>query len=422
VDAGGAVQFGSLLRQARKQRGMSQAELGGERYTGSYISHLESGRRAASPEVIDFLSRRLGVSPLEWGTSPAGDARSALLHDGAIEDLLVAERAWSERDWGAAITHSKQAAESAAASGDSTRHWEALYVMAQARFSGGEYAAAGELAEQLAEHQTARRFAVARAQALSLASTASRAADRLGWSIAFGARAVEAASAAPPIILTEALMSLVSALGEAGHDLAETRPLLDRLEQLAPRLGSPHSRGTVAWTIGSALCMGGLAQPGLAHHDTARELLDPKRDLRLWLRFHSVAARWRLNADVVDGVPELLRAASFGLDIVGNAHDRAELRQVEAMFALRRHEPEEALVIMQGVLADPETGAPEVSHSGSLLILAHALRALGREDEARAEYARAANAYEIEGRLRAAVDAWRRSVGQPALTQFLTMT
>jgi hypothetical protein len=278
------------------------------------------------------------------------------------------------------------------------------------------------LAEQLAEHQTARRFAVARAQALSLASTASRAADRLGWSIAFGARAVEAASSAPPIILTEALMALVSALGEAGHDLAETRPLLDRLELLAPRLGSSHSRGTVAWTIGSALCMGGEVVSGVARHDSARELLDPKRDLRLWLRFQGVAARWRLNAGITDGVPELLRTASFGLDIVGNVHDRAELRQVEAMLALRTEAPEQAAESMEASLSDPEFSAAGVAQGSSMVILAHALRALGREEEARLQYARAANAFEEEGRLRAAIDAWRRSVGQDPLTEFLTMT
>ena len=123
-------EFGARLRETRKRLGLSQSELGGDRYSGSYISHLESGRRVATPEVIEFLSRRLGVSPLEWGTSPAGDPRSVALRDGAMEDLLVAERAWSERDWSSAIAHSQQAAESAAASGDSTRHWEALYVMA----------------------------------------------------------------------------------------------------------------------------------------------------------------------------------------------------------------------------------------------------------------------------------------------------
>ena len=90
-----------------------------------------------------------------------------------------------------------QAAAIAEAAGDTGRHWEALYVLAQAKFSSGDFAGAARLAEQLAEHETAHKFAVARAQALSLASVANRASDHLGWAVAFGARAVEAASAAP---------------------------------------------------------------------------------------------------------------------------------------------------------------------------------------------------------------------------------
>ncbi len=50
--------FGARLRQTRKRLGMSQAEVGGERYSGSYISHLESGRRAAPADVIEFLAMR----------------------------------------------------------------------------------------------------------------------------------------------------------------------------------------------------------------------------------------------------------------------------------------------------------------------------------------------------------------------------
>lgn len=421
MDAGSAVQFGSLLRQARKQRGLSQAELGGDRYSGSYISHLESGRRMASPEVIEFLTRRLGVSPLEWGTSPAGDPRSAG-RDDAIEDLLVAERAWSDRDWGAAITHSKQAAETAAASGDSTRHWEALYVMAQAQFSAGEYVAAAELAEQLAEHQTARRFAVARAQALSLASTANRASDRLGWAIAFGARAVEAASAAPPIILSEALMALVSAMSEAGHPAGESRPFLDRLAQLSPRLTSDHSRGTIAWTMGAAAFVAGEVEEGLRLQDLASNLLDPRRDLRLWLRFHSTAARWRLGAGITDGVDELLKTASFGLKLIGNNYDLVELTQVEARLALIRGDVERARELITGVLNDPVLGSREMGRGQGELILAECMQALGDKSGARRQFAIAAIQLENEGRLRAAVDAWRSSIGEPTLTEFLTTT
>ena len=49
MDASNATQFGVLLRQARKRKGWSQTELAGDKYTGSYISHLESGRRVGDP-------------------------------------------------------------------------------------------------------------------------------------------------------------------------------------------------------------------------------------------------------------------------------------------------------------------------------------------------------------------------------------
>ena len=411
MNASAAVQFGSLLREARRAQGLSQNELGAGKYSGSYISHLESGRRAATPEVIEFLSRRLGVSPLEWGVSPAGDPAQLVAGD-TIEDLLVAERAWSEHDWAAAILHSTQAAATAEAAGDTGRHWEALYVLAQAKFSSGDFAGAAKLAERLAEHETARRFTVARAQALSLASVAFRASDRLGWAVAYGARAVEAASAAPPIILSEALMALVSAMSEAGHPGLESRPYLDRLAELSPRLSSDHSRGLIAWTMGTAEFFAGEVAAGLEHHGRAKELLDARRDLRLWLRFHRSAASMRLDAGIVEGVPELVRTAALGLQILGNKHDVVELRQVEAKLALLNGDPTECARIMSGVLDDPVLGAPDISRGASELLLAEALLALGRPDAARERFIIAGREFEVEGRLKAAVDAWRLGVGE----------
>ena len=406
MNVSSAVQFGTLLREARRRQGLSQNELGAGRYSGSYISHLESGRRAATPEVIEFLSRRLGVSPLEWGVSPAGDPAQLIAGD-TIEDLLVAERAWSEHDWAAAILHSTQAAAIAEAAGDTGRHWEALYVLAMARFSSGDFAAAATLAEQLAEHETARKFTVARAQALSLASVSFRASDRLGWAVAYGARAVESASAAPPIILSEALMALVSAMSEAGHSAKESRPYLDRLAELSPRLTSDHSQGLIAWTMGTAEFAAGDVAAGLEHHTRAKALLDARRDLRLWLRFHRSAASCRLDAGIVEGVPELVHTAALGLQILGNHHDVVELRQVEAKLALLNGKAEECARIMSAVLDDPVLGGPDVSRGATELLLAEALKAMGTVAAARERFMAAGREFELEGRLKAAVDAYR---------------
>ena len=112
---------------------MSQAELGGDRYTGSYISHLESARRAASADVIEFLAMRLGVTPYELGMAPTlrvpeDEATTPY----ALEHLLVAERAWYDRDWVTAGELATKAASAALAAGQSERHWQALYVQTQA--------------------------------------------------------------------------------------------------------------------------------------------------------------------------------------------------------------------------------------------------------------------------------------------------
>jgi len=406
MNASSAVQFGSLLREARRSQGLSQNELGAGKYSGSYISHLESGRRSATPEVIDFLSRRLGVSPLEWSVAPASEPARSVGGD-TIEDLLVAERAWSEHDWAAAILHSTQAAATAEAAGDTGRHWESLYVLAMSKFSSGDFAGAATLAEVLTEHETARKFTVARAQALSLASVAFRASDRLGWAVAYGARAVEAASAAPPIILSEALMALVSAMSEAGHTGVESRPYLDRLAELSPRLTSDHSKGLIAWTMGTAAFFAGDVEEGLEYHRRAKELLDARRDLRLWLRFHRSAASMRLDAGIVDGVPELVHTAALGLQILGNKHDVVELRQVEAKLALLNGDAEDCARIMTTVLDDPVLGADDISRGASEYLLAEALRALGEESEARGRFMAAGREFELEGRLKLAVKAWR---------------
>ena len=418
MNASSAVQFGSMLREARKQKGLSQAELGGDKYSGSYISHLESGRRAATPEVMEFLSRRLGVSLLEWGLAPA---QSPSFLGGTIEDLLVAERARSEHDWTSAIAHATEAAVRAEAVGDSGRHWEALYVVAQGRFSSGEFVEAARLAEELASHTVATQFAVARAQALSLASIANRSSDRLGLAVAFGARAVEAASAAPPIILSEALMSLVSAMSEAGHPAEESRDYLARLAELSPRLTSEHSRGMIAWTMSAAAFVAGDLDEGLRLQETAGELLDPRRDLRMWLRFHSTAARWRLGAGITDGVAEHLQTASLGLPILGNSYDVVELRQSEAKLAMLTGDPQRGHDMIRAMLDDPVLGAAELSRGQSELVLAECLEALGREEDARAQFVRAAVQLETEGRLKVALNAWRRSVGEEISENFLTM-
>lgn len=55
--------FGTRLRRLRESAGLSQTALAGDDLHPSYISLLESGRRAPTADVVAVLSGRLGVSP-----------------------------------------------------------------------------------------------------------------------------------------------------------------------------------------------------------------------------------------------------------------------------------------------------------------------------------------------------------------------
>jgi hypothetical protein len=127
------------------------------------------------------------------------------------------------------------------------------------------------------------------------------------------------------------------------------------------------------------------------------------------LRFQSTAARWRLQAGVVDGVADILHTASLGLQIIGNTYDLVELRQSEARLALLTGDIDGAIEIISGVLDDPVLGAAEVSRGQSELVLAECLRAKGDVEGARRGFMSAAAQLEAEGRYRAALDAWRQT-------------
>ena len=58
--------FGKVLRQARKERGLSQEDLGFESgYHRTYVGLLERGLKSPSLQTIFNLSRVLNLSPSE---------------------------------------------------------------------------------------------------------------------------------------------------------------------------------------------------------------------------------------------------------------------------------------------------------------------------------------------------------------------
>ncbi len=73
--------LGARVRQLRVNRGMTQTELAGERFSKEYVSQIERGKTRPTQETVAWLAARLGVdeSFLETGVSSDAVERTATL-------------------------------------------------------------------------------------------------------------------------------------------------------------------------------------------------------------------------------------------------------------------------------------------------------------------------------------------------------
>jgi transcriptional regulator with XRE-family HTH domain len=85
--------FGSRLRQERLKAGLSQSDLASGIMSPSHISLLESGQRSPSPELLEQLAERLGVTPKYLSSGPSAQAAES-----RRKDLLFAEMALKNGD------------------------------------------------------------------------------------------------------------------------------------------------------------------------------------------------------------------------------------------------------------------------------------------------------------------------------------
>ncbi len=81
---------GERLRSLRLAAGLTQSQVGGERFSKEYISQIERGKTRPTPESIAWLARQLGVDPAFLGSGVSTDLR------GRIEALLARAEALTE--------------------------------------------------------------------------------------------------------------------------------------------------------------------------------------------------------------------------------------------------------------------------------------------------------------------------------------
>ncbi|WP_341946866.1 helix-turn-helix transcriptional regulator [Microbacterium sp. LWH11-1.2] len=395
---------GERIRAAREKLGLTQAELAGEHLSASYVSHLEHDRRRATPEALQHLASRLGVSVEELRAAPsqisaAHYAASVAAHVRALETAL-------DGDLGSR-TEGLVAADPASPADDD---WVTMYLAAEGLRHHGQYERLSESAEALLRHPLTQESASLRTAALALHATALRAIGQLTRSLEVARQAVAAAEESQDSSsIARAALALIATLSELGV-IEELPAQVDRLTSLLESIPSPQLRGRIAWAAGNAQFILGDAAAGLDLHDRASQWLRPDADLRLWARFCKASANRRITAGITAGVEKLLHDAELGLELVGNDDDRSELLIARANFLLLASDSLGAIALAERALQTATL--PAQTQATGYEVMARAAEQRGSGAEARQHWAKAAELFSEAGAVDSAISIWRRLAQQ----------
>lgn len=398
-----AQAVGRRIKDRRLAAGLSQAELGGQRFSASYISHIESGRRTANAEVLDYLASRLGVGSEELDAGR--DARYIPL--GFVEAITSAQDHALSGEWSMAAREAERAALVADNSGHADRAWEARYLRALALLEDSQYAEAARVWSELAEQGPALRSVSLACQCHAYASRGYRAAGKLldARREAETALAITATEPVEDKALVSALLAQISASGAAG-DLPAATEAAERvrgnLNQVEGQL-----RAVALWNLGVIEMRSGDMQRGIELLEEARTHLHPTADLRAWGRLHRVLGHYLIAVGRIDEGAERLATAADVLKVAGNAADLRELHLSEALLAQHRGDWVRAEALVRHCMDDETCDSP-ADLAEALGQLVDILIALDRTAEAREALRDLAAAHESADLLAKAVADWRR--------------
>src|SRR5690349_15322067 len=103
------MSLGERLRAERQRAGLTKTALAKPRYTVSYISQIESGKRSPSPDALGYLADRLGVAPGFLATGVPDDEEDRLRF--AIDDARLAMRDARHEESEALLLAARESAE-----------------------------------------------------------------------------------------------------------------------------------------------------------------------------------------------------------------------------------------------------------------------------------------------------------------------
>jgi len=391
--------FGKLVNSLRRERGMSQADISGEGVSSSYVSRLESGHRAPTPQAVRHLAARLGV-PEDTFQARSPQVVATLQAEGtaALEDSRPRAAVEALR---VAAVEAKDAAPELL--------WQVLWNLARAHEQLGERTEQREVLTRALEVGDVLDSPVLQVKALVELAVCARVAGDVEESVAFAARALalgEQHAQIPRADVARTLLALVAAESEAGR-LAEAVRHAELAQQIpAEELGPLRVR--VLWTAATVAVRQGSGERGLELLEEALEVADRKDDLLTWgrLRLAAVSLRLRLQDEVTDQVAQWYREAETVVGLIGNRVHQAELLAIQARMAFIQGDARRAAELAGKVLAEPDALAHH-DRMRTEILLHQAEIVLGSSEQPVAALRSVAESLQSSGNLDLATEAWK---------------
>jgi tetratricopeptide (TPR) repeat protein len=394
------MELARRFEDLRVRAGLTKTALAKPRYTVSYVSQIESGRRTPSSEAMGFFAGRLGVSADYLATGVPEDLDARLHYE--------LETCRAELRSGMA---SEAEARSRAVLADAEHHGrDRLRALAQVELARA-LSARGAMHECVDAYEAAMEGPLSereRGRAVSGIGTAYRAVGDLTYAAEYIESYLGTRKGEPldPQVAAELQSILVSIYFERG-DVFRSERAARRALAAAESDSSPDSRALALWNASRVLAESRQWDEALELATRARILMEEADDRRRVAQLHNAYAFICLEADPphVEEARHHLDRAETLLAELASPTDLAYVRTERSRLALLEGNPEVALANAEQALS--EVGGDELETARCLFLKGRALGELGRADEARGVLVEAAALFGVKGARQQEASCWR---------------
>jgi tetratricopeptide (TPR) repeat protein len=394
------MDLAARLRDLRVQAGLTKTALAKPRYTVSFVSQIESGRRTPSAEAMEFFAGQLGVSPRFLATGIPEDLEERLTF--RLEQARAAIRAGRVADAQELAASIVARAEEYGISG--LRHQGKLLV-AEALAQQGRLSEAIDAYEEVLEGDLPERD---RALAVVGLARAYRTVGDLTYAAQVVESFLERTERGPmdPSLAAELQSVLVSIYFERG-DVTRAERAARRALAAASHGGSLDLRAKTYWYASRVLAENRRWTEALEYATRARILMEELDDRQNVARLHNAYAFICLEVE-----PPRLIEAKEHLDqaeaLLSGEAARGEIAYIHeerGRIAMLLDRPEEALGWAERGLT--EASPDELETARCLYLKGRALAAMDRPNEARSALRRAVSAFAGQGARQQEASCWR---------------